>query len=648
MRNREMSKFMRNHEKKERAKKSRHPETSQKELEAAGGVTKEPSVPLGKTTRLVFFKQYNTYQALLAVYPREGFSVSDAFSKVVLYIMRWFKNRLGDDAFDQYPDIMYLKEDYPSPDDYAGFDIEKVANINGLDFIDFETAYIPDKNAWVVSLIEPDNGQEGKNLHGRTFTTEIAVYQQDNCVVLGIREGCREPKTNEEDAFGFRPGFVRDIFFDDDLIVGEQGLDKEYAFARKAYRLNGKSGEACRKLYESLIASSYRQMPVLFVPGSYYEKNSIEVDKKTESLLGYCHVVVWESTCRKLFEHVMENKEFVEVAEEGQLIFYRTTSFQSYPADYYEQDQENLMDVIKLKAQREPLRKSCDFREFSFKPSWWEPPVTGTDNSEDIDEIRNRYNAEIAHISQEVNNLKRDNDELQRRIDQLTSENKRLDGEIAQNVSRIGRQFLELEETVSERERIRDRLREQEALVMQRDVTIRGMQRDERQRCIPLINLPLAGSDKKGDILRWIKEYYSDVIEIHEDARKSFAGDNRNLDWHRFCMMIHYIAGYTRYRNDSGPALDPLAARDYDPEESGYKIEPAGSGQGALEFHKNKYVISIIEAGVRKEVLLDLHLKYGKGMDNNMIRIYFYYSTEEKKSFIGHMPGHLPTRKDAH
>ena len=274
---------------------------AQQETEKFGALVPEParelSVPLGKTTKLVFFKQYNTYQALLSVYPSGTLTVSDTFSKVILYIMRWFRNRLRDEAFEAYPEIAFMRDDYPEPEKYAGFDIEQVANINGLDFIDFETAYLPDKNAWVVSLIEPDNGQEGKDLQGRTFTTEIFVYRQEESVALGIREGCREPKSNEEDAFGFRPGFVRDIFFDDDLTVGEYGVDRDYAFEHGAYRLNGKSAEACRKLYEGLIESPFRQMPVLFVPDEYYKNNAEEVVKKTESLLGYCHVVVWESPC---------------------------------------------------------------------------------------------------------------------------------------------------------------------------------------------------------------------------------------------------------------------------------------------------------------------------------------------------------------
>ena len=109
-------------------------------------------------------------------------------------------------------------------------------------------------------------------------------------------------------------------------------------------------------------------------------------------------------------------------------------------------------------------------------------------------------------------------------------------------------------------------------------------------------------------------------------------------------MMIHYLAGYTRHRNKGGQALDPSAAREYDPEDSAYRIDPTSSGQGATEVHKDEYTITISEGGVKKDVILDLHLKRGKGNDSDMLRIYFYYSPVEKKSFIGFMPRHLPTR----
>ena len=114
-------------------------------------------------------------------------------------------------------------------------------------------------------------------------------------------------------------------------------------------------------------------------------------------------------------------------------------------------------------------------------------------------------------------------------------------------------------------------------------------------------------------------------------------------------MMIHYLAGYTRYRNEGGKAIDSYAAREYDPEDAAYSAEPVSSGQGAIDTHKDKYTITITgKDGKKEDVLMDMHIKTGKGKGDNMLRIYFFYSPELKKSVIGYMPGHLPTRKDGH
>lgn len=643
------SKFMQKQEKIDRERQARLKQEIDQADEKVEETFEKPSVALAKTTQLGFFRQYNTYQALLEVHPIGEINAEIVYAKVILYIMRWFRNRLGEDIREKAPDVSFLWDQYPEPERYDQFNLDEISNINGFDFIDFETLFLKDKHAWIVYLSEPDNGNERRDIQGRTFTTEICVYQQKRSVVLGIKESCREPEKNTEDAFGYRPGFVRDIFYDKDLIITEQGLDPEYAFAKEAYKLNGKSGESCRNLYDGLIASKDRQMPILFVPDDYYRDHTVEVNAKTISLLGYSHVVVPENGCRKLFEQIMDDIEFVEVAKEGQFIFYRTNYLQEYPAAYFENDSDEILNTIKAVAQNEPLRKYCDFKEFSFKPSWSEETADNSEKKhEDVKEIQHKYEIEIAQLKKKVNDLERDNDHLQRNISALESENKNLDKEIRKNIAEISKNLKELDRVIEERDRVRIEMRFLSEKSLRNDMINRGMISEVKERYKPLINLPSLAREKKEDLLNWINEYYSDVLVIHPNAEKAFFDDKRNIDLHRLCMMVHYLSGYTKYRNDGGRALDALAARDYDVEDSGYKVEPAGSGQGALEFHRDKYIISIEENGEKKEVLMDLHLKYGKGMDDNMIRVYFYYSPEEKKSLIGYMPGHLPIRNASH
>ncbi len=603
-------------------------------------------ISLAKTTKLAFFKQYYTYQAFLEIHPADELSSKHIFAKTILYIMRWFRNRLGEDVFEKYPDTVFLRESFPEPEDYQNFKLEESKNIYGFSFIDFEAVYTNKRTAWLVRLTEPDNGNERKDIYGRNFTTEIFVHLLTDSVALGIRESCREPDTNLEDAIGYRPGFIRDMFFDKNLVITEYGLDKKYAFMKKPVMLNGKSGEACERMFSELIDSENRQMPILFVPGEFYKDNVEEVDKKTQSLLGFAHVVVWENTPAKLFSQTMKVEELNEVAGEGQLIFYRSTKGKDFPSDYYEPVAENFLETIKLRAQKEPCRKNISFSTFVFKPSWWE--ITKADDSEEnelsVEELSNAYEKEISKLKIQIDDLRTDNDALQRKNDGLESDNRTLDKNLTKLFSNAYKCEQENEKLKGRIGELEDEVRRLEALRMSDDMMRKAEISEEKERYLPILNLPAVSKDKKDELIAWIEKYYSDVIELHPDAVKSLKDDNRNIDWHKLCMMIHYLYGYTRYRNEGGVAINPNAARLYDPEESGYKAEPTGSGQGSTEIHKDKYTIKVNG----KDVLMDMHIKSGKGRDDNMIRIYFYYDPETRKSVIGHFPNHLPTRACSH
>lgn len=130
----EMSKFMAEAAKEAARKKLRKEMAKQGKEEDSAPVeeVRAKELPLspnaGKATNLVFFRQYNTYQALLEIYPRESIDVSGCFSKTILYIMKWFRKRLGENAYEEYPEVLFLKNDYPEPEAYPDF---KIAQVEG-------------------------------------------------------------------------------------------------------------------------------------------------------------------------------------------------------------------------------------------------------------------------------------------------------------------------------------------------------------------------------------------------------------------------------------------------------------------------------------------------------------------------------------
>lgn len=642
-----MKAFMKNETKRQEKRKAKEllqEENNQSDIKNEI-VSLEPYVP--KATSLLFYRQYNTYQSLLEIKSKNG---NEIWGKVILYIMRWFKKRLDRDNVKNLEELQFLDVDYPEPEEYEGFDVSKVSDINTLSFVDVITAYVESRSGWLFRIIELDNNNDNMNVQGRSFTTQICVYRKEKSVVLGICISCREPWNNTEDPAVYRPGFVRDMFFDDDLYISEEGFDLEYAFGKSPYILNGKAFADCERLYASVVNNINRQMPILFVPGEFYEKNKEAVDKKTVSLLAYCHIVVWENGARKFFEQCMGNTELFKIAEAGKIVLYRGKKGLDNQYDYtvYDVEEEGILDEIKIRAQKEPLRKQYDYKEYSFKAPWTEK---GYKSDDDVDlKIIKEMEAELGHCQTYIYNLENDNDSLQRKIDALEDDRTKLNKQLAKLNADNERSDISLNEKELEIRQLRENENDLAKQLKMLESKIIAVERTEQEKYLPLINLPSADIKDRAEICEWIDTYYSDLLLLHPAARQSMIKCKRNINVRTLCMMLHYLAGYTIHRNNGGNAIDSQAARDYDPDKAAYMVEPCSSGAGgSANIYEDEYIIDIsaFNSG-EKNVVMDLHIVQGKGRDSDMIRIYFYYDKTIKKSIIGYMPDHLKTRSDPH
>ena len=623
-----------------------------------------------KFTNLLLYRQYNTYQVLLEAYPRKGLDVDKCFSKVILYIVNWFKNRLGEEAIESIDEIRFLKTYYPSVDSYTDFDIAKVPDINKLSVIDVKTAYSDKDKSWVFELVEPDNGNEQKDIHGRTFITQILVYKKEYTVVFGVRTTCKEPSHNTEDADVYRPGFIKAIYGDPDIELSEAGIPYEYRFMDTPIILNGKSSQECSAIYTGLIANPKRQLPVVFIPGSLYEKDEETkqmLNGRTRSYLGFAHVVVCTRSNQKLFRNEMNDLELLEVSTEGQVILYRSNPGRALVVEpvYIDPNEDDPgMDIDNTKDESEferldyivkksdPLRRNYDFEEYSFTAKAWdlqkliESIEKDSNDSEQVKAVL----AENDSLRADIEEKKRDNAELQRRINEYELSKKRIEKQYYEASASAARMEKIANELQEEYKKVKDQAQRYESICLTYEKIINGAKELAREKFRPLIHFPKFEMSGKEEILDWIEEHYTKTLIVHPNARKAFLKDNRNLDWRCLCMMIHYLAGYTMFRNDGGSVISSDAARDYDPDGYGFKCEPVSSGAGgSKKMYEDKYTIDISEYNSNKsDEVMDLHLAQGKGRGDDMIRIYFYYDPDIKKSIIGYMPAHLPTRSDPH
>ena len=98
-----------------------------------------PASDHNKTVRkgnpLKLFRQYNTYQSLLDIYPQKGLTVEQVHSKVILYVMKWYCERVELSAGGHPEIIAFVDEEYGV--DMTGVGKEHFLNIDSIaDYIE--------------------------------------------------------------------------------------------------------------------------------------------------------------------------------------------------------------------------------------------------------------------------------------------------------------------------------------------------------------------------------------------------------------------------------------------------------------------------------------------------------------------------------
>lgn len=603
-------------------------------------------------TKLVLYRHYTTYQGVFSIWPKEGTTMEDCFSKAILYVMKWFRSRLGDGDFEAYEELKGLQTDYPEPKDSRKFDIAKVGELRAQVLLDIHTLYRDDLKDWTFRLQEPDNNNDQSGMLGRTFVTNIFVRQEEKQVVLGVKVTCREPASNGGEASVYRPGFIKNMNEDGHLEMGEYGIPRKYSFTTGVFRLNGKSNQDCTEMFESLIDNKERQMPIVFCPVEYYEQNQVQMEGIAKSLLGFAHVVTVENGVNKLFGTNMNRQEYIDTIAQHQVILHKENHVFAEQVEplYFDTEEETIQVQLQEFVKQEPKRKQFSFGTYQFyteaRKAYQKAELERRDKDsiyaaryEEEKEKRERLESDYHEVKQDIARLENKNQALQREV-------KKKDEAIRVISSEKDKQWKDMDQLRMELEQLKEK---HEAAVTEVPDTT-AIEENYKKIIKPLIDCPQYSSSIRSDVIAWIKKYYDDTLIVHPRAEKALADDNRNLDWKRLCLIIHYIAGYTVHLNEGGTTRDENIAREYDPMECAISVDNTSSGDsGATEIFKDKYTINIStwDSG-KSDVILDKHVKYGKGQDSNMIRVYFYYDADIKKSIIGYMPDHLPTRKDSH
>ena len=366
--------------------------------------------------------------------------------------------------------------------------------------------------------------------------------------------------------------------------------------------------------------------------------------------LCYAYVVVVEKSVRNLCMGT-KYEQYVEALEQGRLVCVdkglSETDFKKYFAlnesghmaggfveelrngmadPHYDFEDSLFYDDILLNQNESEVRRMFD--DEGMDPAKMKEEILFLQKSIDKmklekTQVESQKNSTILDLEEQVRKLKGENDKLRYHADSLENQKDELKKE---NLS----MSEDMEKATSEPER---------------PVTESMTPRDYFEIQKALFNPPAKyDKDRFPD---WIEEYYSNTLIIHDNARKSLKdatmGDDRSRT---LAAMIHYLYGLTLYWNEGGKGLDKDGdvAAMYDPFQ--YKFGVAPVGDKTLNEYKSVYSMDISKYDSKAgTVFAEQHLTYGVGHgdDQNLVRLYYHYDQDIKKSIIFSMPNHLPT-----
>ncbi|MBR1854615.1 MAG: hypothetical protein IJ794_15975 [Lachnospiraceae bacterium] len=673
-----------------------------------------------KPTPLNIYRQETIYHAAMDIYPavggEESADVERCFHKAILYVMRWLRERweknrathgVGEDskaaegneiedskAAEGTEDSRAAEDDviaalwerlqqYPDPAQCAEFDLKQVKALDGDCPSDLQSIYSEQEACWALMVREP--GDESKeNSRGRSFQTDISVQMKNDHVFLAVRELC---STKTSEAFytqGYRPAFVMQIIRDRDFDVVESGLAPKYAYAGKAYRLNGKSATECEAFKKELLNNPARKLPVLLLSEqaeeklgeiSVYGEPKKRVDSVAYSCCTYCHVVVVEKGVRKLLQ--AEHPDFAEHLEKGGSVFCAENS-RLFSGEEYEElfawNEEKgwFTGTFKDLTDRELRKHHAEISDKGFYQKLYfdlqmRELVGDDDSKEKLKEVIRRLKEELfeeekrrSEAEHLLNTSWAECQELQKNQEEKI---KKLEAENSKLKSHHDHMDMRVEDYKAQAAHAQ---KQAESAGQQKQAgPARGgnyMELLNRHRVKTLLaQMPSPGD--KDELIKWIEERYADTLIVHEKAKKSLRKcewPNNSDSYKTLLLMIHYLHGCTLRWNASGEEKNPNAGEAI-LEEFRYLISGVadeGVGDSTISHYQDQYTIDIaeyyrqavergdLEAKNRSgKVTLEKHLKRGVGSANgeNMIRIYYHYDAELKKTIIGYMPGHMYT-----
>ncbi|MBQ3918029.1 MAG: hypothetical protein II695_00005 [Oscillospiraceae bacterium] len=628
-----------------------------------------------RTTKLHQLKSYPTYQFYARADSRKH-TIDEVFRICVLHTLKWLRNRLSN--FGEMPECICT----PEPECFAEFDADRLASFSITEGAQIDVIYVEKSGIWSLKITEPDMGSnfgtetERQPVSGRTFITEISFCRQEEYVETGIRTICAEPSDTQADCEVFRLALVKALVRDANIRLMQSG----YIIDGKPVSINSKAeldrfltvfGDRARSMPLILFADTATvqaapavpanaDLPLLsdaYISGLAPKKNEInltisaDVDLKkpfmqkggtkkkraaatvkptaapvktklpapdavsvAARLVGFAMV----ATLDEGYFAQLQNKLHISPAYGEVIIISHQQVAERISYDSYRNDMAAFPDTLVNEMIQRHKRCSYSFGEVRFH------------SDAKLRDLQNKRH-QTASLADKCNIYKQENDELKKRIKELTEQQRDMELS-AEQLRSLNKRTAELERALE------DKTAEADAL--ERDAAEKA---DAYRRSAELMQFYKDYTDlaerfptDKNDVCDWAEKTFGGHLVITSRARNEMKKYNRALDISALCNGIVYLDAYVRYRRGelSAEALSLYSERRH--------WEAAGCGKEALKLHRDAYSVSVDG----HTYILDQHIKRGIRSEE-LIRIYFCWDDADRTVVIGSMPEHLPTVKNS-
>ena len=584
---------------------------------------------------------YPTYQLYAVV--NSKISAEEAMVIAVLETFSWLRKRFRDLTI---PDEI----NYPEPDKYKGVKLDDFKSFRINEGYVVDVVFIKEKGVWAFQLVEPDLGpepgnenQERKPAPGRVFATNIAFRIYNGKLECGFKTVCSEPENTKVVCEVFRLAVVKCIVRNELL-----GLEQIIPIIRDTHQIN--STDKLDRLI-NYIRSNERQLP--FVLTVEYKKivdfNSLIKNKPGFDINNLLNrnidglMVVTDDVKEEPIEAKMR-----EMA--GRKMGYAQFGF--LPDKYIKNINDSLEcnissgDVCVFYPEKYNQKKL--FKRDSIKLNEKQFLADLEKELQEFPKYKNINFGNVIFINEarieELNKIIELSNSKEEIIKAIEDKIKVIELKYEDNIAALSNEMHEKDEKI---DRLKAEIKELNEKVDKNYLQVEKFKSDHNDQ-INKLNLKIEWKDSKlnqpsktEDIPEWVEKQFAGKLIFHNRAigeiKKTPTG---KTDMSLVCDAINYLAN--EYRDERLGLISKDESNNICSDKYNRSFEVTPVGEKSIEMYTKEYKVKYRKnQNVKsKEVLLDQHLKVGKGNKDNL-RIYFFYDEEKDLIVVGSLPKHL-------